>query len=118
MCCIPQLHTIAEYLSLRKLSLEREKNCQHVEKRLDKACSKRRMKFVGKSGAVYRKVCQKDPHLAQSFTELVTVGEAESAFATEKAKWEKIEKVNEELQNSLSEAQVVDPAKTKELFVA
>ena len=41
--------------------------------------------------------------------------EVESALATEKVKWENIEKVNLELNKSLSESKVADQAKTEEL---
>jgi hypothetical protein len=41
-------------------------NCGYrvKEKCLEKACSEIKQKFVGKSGAAYRKLCQKDLHLA------------------------------------------------------
>jgi Fic family protein len=49
---------------------------------------------------------------------LVTVGEVESALATEKVKLENIEKVNLELNKSLSESKVADQDKTEELCQA
>ena len=92
-----------------------KEKCQRVEKRLEKACSEIRQKFVGKSGAAYRKLCQKDLNLALRLNELVTVGEVDSALATEKLKCAKIEMVNKELDKSLSDAKVADQAKTEEL---
>ena len=92
-----------------------KEKCLRVEKRLEKACSEIKQKFVGKSGAAYRKLCQKDLHLALMLNELVTVGEVESALATEKVKWENVEKVNLELNKALSESKVADQAKTEEL---
>ena len=85
-----------------------KQNCQHVEKRLEKACSGIKRKFVGKSGAAYQKLSQQDLHLALMFNELMTVGEVESTLATEKERCESIEKTNQELNKSLSEAAVVE----------
>ena len=95
-----------------------KQNCQRVEKRLEKACSEIKRKFVGKSGAAYRTLSQQDLHLALKFNELMTVGEVESALATEKERCESIKKTNQELNQSLSEAAVVNQAKTEELSKA
>ena len=95
-----------------------EDNCQRVEKRLEKACSEVKLKFVGKAGAVYNKLCQKDLDLALWFGELVSVREVESALVTEKIESEKIQMVNEELSKTLSDVQVAYQAKTEDLFKA
>ena len=89
-----------------------------VEKRLEKACSEVKRKFIGKSGSAYRKLCQKELDLALMLTELVTVSEVESGIATEKLKREEIEKENEQIKKSLAQIQDVHGKKMEELCSA
>ena len=89
-----------------------------VEKRLEKACSEVKRKFIGKSGSAYRKLCQKELDLALMLTELVKVSEVESGMATEKLKWEEIEKKNEQIKKSLAQIKDVHGKKMEELCSA
>ena len=86
--------------------------CQRVEKRLEKACSEVRMKFAGKNGSTYRKLCQKEVKLALMLNELVTVGEIEAKLEIEKNLNNNLQRDNETLElrcedlwRDLSEAQ-------------
>ena len=92
-----------------------KENLGRVEKRLEKACSEVKRKFVGKSGAAYRNLCQKELHLALMLNELVTVGEVESVLYAEKLKWKDIEKENQELNKSMAKIQEDHECQMEEL---
>ncbi|CAB3978408.1 Hypothetical predicted protein [Paramuricea clavata] len=76
-------------------------------------CIKRYLKYAPDRKGGERQGKQKAKSLR--LNELVTVGEVDSALATEKLKCAKIEMVNKELDKSLSDAKVADQAKTEEL---
>ena len=95
-----------------------KKNLGRVEKRLEKACSEVKRKFVGKSGAAYRNLCQKELHLALMLNELVTVGEVESVTYAEKLMRKDIEKENQELNKAITKIQEDQERQMEELCTA